>query len=132
MVSRLLDRIFVSNGFATQNREAIETTVALVIMVAMLCWFPPDLLPPHVIHRHFAPTEMATLNGLQRGAREVEEDCVQWSRSTPLADWQPMGKLSKDMGVFVWKTDSYLDRLFRPAKGLAMPSFANNTSTARL
>lgn len=119
-----------ARGLLTLATPRKYTAKTCTIMVGMLAWFPPDSLPPHVTRQYFARTDVETLDRLQQAAREVVEDCVQWSKNKPLAGWQPMGELRKDMGVFVWKTDSYLDLIFRPLNGLVVPPSANSTSTA--
>ncbi len=99
------------------------------ITVGMLAGVPGGYLPPGLhFKQHFAPVDVATLDQLRQAAREVVEDCVEWSPHKPLAGWQPMGELSQDIGVFVWRTGSFMDHLVRIPEALVFDGSENVTA----
>ncbi|KAL8918838.1 MAG: hypothetical protein Q9208_007095 [Pyrenodesmia sp. 3 TL-2023] len=118
-------------GLLTLDTPRKYTWNTCTITLGMLAGVPRGYLPPGLqFKQHFAPNDVATLDELRQAAREVIEDCVKWVPHKPLAGWQPMGELSKDIGVFVWKTGSFMDHLVRVQEDLAFDGFENRTSTA--
>ncbi|KAI4156742.1 MAG: hypothetical protein L6R39_001051 [Caloplaca ligustica] len=111
---------------ATPRKYAARTCTVTVAMVAGI---PQGYRPPGVQFQHWQPNDLATLDGLRQAARAVVEDCVQRMEHKALAGWQPMGILAKSIGVFVWKTESFMDRLVQVSNGLAISSVVNETLT---
>ncbi|KAL8760664.1 MAG: hypothetical protein Q9184_003162 [Pyrenodesmia sp. 2 TL-2023] len=118
-------------GLLTLETPRKYTWNTCTITLGMLAGVPRGYLPPGLqFKQHFAPTDVATLDELRQSAREVVEDCVGWPPHKPLAGWQPMGELSKDIGVFVWKTGSFMDHLVRVQEDLAFDGSGNGTRIA--
>lgn len=92
------------------------TPESCTLAIVMLDWFPMGQLPGNP-HFHYRPYDLSTSGRLHAAAKLVERDCLAAPRRVP--GWEPAGEKG-NIGVFLWATDSSINRLVTGKPGFGV------------
>ena len=88
------------------------TSKTCSITIVMLAIFPVQFLPPQAKKKWYNPTDIATLDEITMAAGRIAERCIKDNGETQAAGWEPVGREDQTIGVFVWESGSWMDRVY--------------------
>ena len=96
-------------GSMDTPRKYVFGTCAVV--VTTLSSIPLAYLPPGADHSPYPPSDIEMFVAIGNAMIHVENVCIKRTRVLTGGGWLPLGQKNEALGVFIWSSSSYMNRL---------------------
>ena len=98
-------------GSIDTPRKYVFGTCAVV--VTTLSSIPLAYLPPGADRSPYPPSDVEMFVAIGNAIMSVENVCIRHTRVLTGGGWLPLGQKNEALGVFIWSSSSYMNRLVK-------------------
>lgn len=92
----------------TPRKYVFGTCAAVVTTLSSI---PLAYLPPGADHSPYPPSDIEMFVAIGNAMKRVENVCIKDTRMMTGGGWVPLGQKNEALGVFIWSSSSYMNRL---------------------